>query len=175
MMLAALAIVGSLAAERWRYTATSLTSMRTDGRYRLPSLRHVLAALIVSMAACQRLPTREELLAQLQIPRSTFAAEDRAVADTIRTRLPPGVSSARVIHVLDSLGFVPSDRFVGRPHYRFYRPGPAPGIEATLPYHESIFSPSRFVCDRAAIRMSFRFEVGSGLTDITASSSRGCI
>ncbi len=133
-----------------------------------------IALVAVGMAACQRLPTRAERLAQFHVPSGTVAAED-AVADTLRMRLPAGVALARVAHFLDSLGYARTQRFVSRPHYRVYPEGPYPAIEAAAPYHESFFSSARFVCDQAAIRLSFRFDGDSRLREIAASSARGCI
>ena len=154
----------------------SVASFRQRSPGRALSLTvSALLALAIGMAGCRSLPTRDDLLAQFHIPRSTFAAEDTAVADTLWTRLSPGVSSARVIHVLDSLGYVRSDRYLRRPHYYVDSLPSRSAIRAQLPYHESPFKMTHYVCDRPALRLTFRFDAEWRLSDIAASSLRGCI
>lgn len=145
-------------------------------RKRLLIAAVALGTSALGLAQRDRYPTYEETLELFHISAASLQVDENTLADTILAHVPYGSTPSSVTAFLDSLGYVrgAGPRDPRRSYDSFNRPG-LNFIYARAPYHEPYFSLDRFVCDRAALRLSFRFDEAWHLTRVTATTSRGCI
>jgi hypothetical protein len=93
------------------------------------------------------------------------------------TRTPHGSRAAAVVASLDSLGFVRSkDLFDHRSAYRVYSSGNRTTIYAQRAYADPLLDfVSRFFCDSPAVRITFGFDSSEALSEVEATTARGCV
>jgi hypothetical protein len=108
---------------------------------------------------------------------SSYSAESAAVVNSVLSHAPIGSSRVRVVGLLDSLGFAPSaDLFdETRPAFHVDSARGTNAIWAHQPYEDPFLSLDRFVCDRPALRLFFRFDTAWRLVAVDATTARACI
>ena len=114
-------------------------------------------------------------LATFHVRSSSYVVEMAAVADTLLSHAPIGSPPSAVVAFLDSLGFVRSNDAFDRRSAFHIDSTPGKTIYAHRPYEDPLLSLDRFVCDRPALRLSFRFDGAWRLAAVEANTARGCI
>jgi hypothetical protein len=115
-------------------------------------------------------------LATLHVELSSDSVEMASVVNTFLARTPIGSSSAAVSQLLESLGFARSADEFDRHSAFSVDSGPGrKAIYAHRPFDDPFLSLDRFVCDRPALRITFKFDDAWALSAIDATTARGCI
>ena len=137
----------------------------------------VLAACAISIIVF--LSTRYtygDALASFGIRKSASESQSdmNGVAAFFLARTPHGSHAAAVVASLDSLGFIRSnDLYERRSAYRVYN---QTTIYAQRNYTDPLLDVvSRFFCDSPAINITFSFDTSGALSEVEATTARGCV
>lgn len=134
------------------------------------------ALLFVALLAARHLPrpSYDDVLRTYHVSPSTYAAESRAVVDTLLGRVPIGSTPTQVTKALDALGFVQSADSLELRATFLIDSTAARTVNAHHPYRDPYLSLDRFVCDSPALRLTFYFDERWRLRSIVATAARQC-